>query len=709
MAEQTNMQETVNISSIVNNPINHFDQAINLKIVNTIGLLVKKFSIRNLALLAILLGMESIKKEIINKIPDITKGIYSSLVSWLKILYKQTLKKIIFKMPLVKQTTNEIVNNIETSDEYSNKYDITFSANDVFIKNLYKYLIKTNNPSYTVCEKQMSQEGRDKYKKTILIGDLQCERSNVNIKIDAQFEVNILVNSADKNDFTVVSSKYINYSSIMIENNSANNIFELLPLREFYIDIKQYRNVVDLNDDEYDYDDSFCYVVRRIVSAIHDEYELSCSKWTTSSDIEIILNTAFENESGKESPDMIKIDKHFAFQHTLKIFGVEVDLTDCKYDINRIKYFKDINTNNPKIRQYEFVKQMVTKCAAYNRHPQLKDGLGYELQFESTLVSLRSNDTSKNLKEEWISFLEELNSDSASDLEKNNINIWDMKVKLDKTIIKKGSPKKILNTKNEDGTNAQEIIEAVEEVSETTTSIDFENINSTYKEFSTLYLKEHDDHKLSSTLNNFKHKKCIYKELGLPYKFGVMLYGPPGSGKSSTILAIASYLQKDIYYVDLTNIKTNNDLKTIFNKVNNDVANGGIIVMEDIDVMTNIVHDRALNNYENTDLTLECFLNLLQGSLTKDGSIFIATTNNIDILDPAFIRDGRFDVKLNLSECDHYQMNKIYKKFFSKTIPDKLIKRLPEGTITPATFISKLTPFILSDVNDQDMIEYILK
>lgn len=201
----------------------------------------------------------------------------------------------------------------------------------------------------------------------------------------------------------------------------------------------------------------------------------------------------------------------------------------------------------------------------------------------------------------------------------------------------------------------------------------------------------------------------MYKDLGLPYKFGVMLYGNPGCGKSSAVLAIASYLQKDIYYVDLTNVRTNNDLKDIFNKVNNETVNGGIIVMEDIDVMTNVVHNRALNSYNNTDLTLECFLNLLQGSLTKDGSIFIATTNNIDILDPAFIRDGRFDVKINLSECDHYQMNQIYKKFFDHQIPDHLLEKLPEYEITPATFISKLVPFILSDTDDDYLIESILK
>lgn len=684
------------------NPINHFDQAINIKIVNTIGLLIKKFSVKNLCLLAVLLGMGSIKQEIINMLPNVTKTLYSQFSIWCKFLYR-LVKKNLDKS---KQVTGEL----ETPKEektYSNKFDILFSANNVFIKNLYMMIIR-QAIDVPICENRMSQEGREKYKKQIILGNTTIIRPNLEINIKSQFHIDILAKFSDLNDFDIVRSDYVDYTNVMSERKGMHNIFQLLPMQEFYEDIHKYRECNCLSDEDFYENDSYGTEIMRLITiAVHNKYKLTCLLSITMLDIEIMFNAAFP--CTKNDYNTIRFSDKVNIQKPLKIFGVEVDISSCTskclISCGRISA---INTNNPPNRQYEFVKEMITECFKYNSRPELKDGTSYEVRYNETPISLRSNDNTINLREEWISFLDELNSSVNYENEKNNINIWDMKVVCDKKIITKASPKTIINVKNADGEDEQKIIDAVKEVSQTITTISFENVNSTYKDFSTLYLKEHDDRKLSSTLNTFKYKKSIYKELGLPYKFGVMLYGEPGCGKSSAILAIASYLQKDIYYIDLSNITTNNDLKSIFNKVNSEVSKGGIIVMEDIDVMTNIVHDRALNNYENTDLTLECFLNLLQGSLTKDGSIFITTTNNIDILDPAFIRDGRFDVKINLTACDHYQMNQIYKKFFNRTIPVDLIAKIPESTITPATFISKLTPFILSEVDDKSMVDYIL-
>src|SRR5690606_13471957 len=102
------------------------------------------------------------------------------------------------------------------------------------------------------------------------------------------------------------------------------------------------------------------------------------------------------------------------------------------------------------------------------------------------------------------------------------------------------------------------------------------------------------------------------------------------------------------------------------------------------------------NENENDKLTLECLLNLLQGSLTQNGSIFIVTTNYYEKLDSAFVRDGRFDLTINLNECDHFQMNSIYKKFFNKTIDTNILENLPEYKITPSTFIYSLLPTLLN-------------
>ena len=198
--------------------------------------------------------------------------------------------------------------------------------------------------------------------------------------------------------------------------------------------------------------------------------------------------------------------------------------------------------------------------------------------------------------------------------------------------------------------------------------ISSKQLNEIDKDIDTLYLRKRDKDLLVSCLSQFRDKKDVIRSLGLPNKLNILLYGAAGTGKSTAIQAVATYLKKDIYYVDLKDAVTNADLQMIFEYVNKNVANGGIVVLEDIDAMTDVVLKRTgaekTSNYDQkSKLTLDYFLNVLQGTLTLDDSIFIVTTNHIQHLDPAFYRDGRFDVKIELKFCDAYQMNAIYHRY----------------------------------------------
>ena len=144
-------------------------------------------------------------------------------------------------------------------------------------------------------------------------------------------------------------------------------------------------------------------------------------------------------------------------------------------------------------------------------------------------------------------------------------------------------------------------------------------------------------------------------ELGIPNKLGILLYGEPGCGKTTTIVTIASYFGRDIFYINLKSVSTNDELKMIFDHINTKHSGGGIIVLEDIDAMTTIVNKRVSeDSYEdigttdliettNNSITLEYLLNLLDGTLTYNDSIVIITTNHIEKLDPAIYRAGRID------------------------------------------------------------------
>ncbi len=242
-------------------------------------------------------------------------------------------------------------------------------------------------------------------------------------------------------------------------------------------------------------------------------------------------------------------------------------------------------------------------------------------------------------------------------------------------------------------------------------------INEVYKSLDRLYLSKRDKHKLTNMLHDFRDDKTILEELGLPNKLCVLLYGKPGCGKSSTIDTIGTYLQKDIYNLNLSSVKSNEDLGALWDYVTNKTSNGGCIVMEDIDASTDVVLSRDIQSTNintiqpitpnETPLSLSYFLNILQGSFQRDNSVVIVTTNWIQKLDPAFTRSMRFDVKIDMKPADHDQIIEIFKVFFPKReVPFDIIKSIPEHIFTPAQFIDQFREHIKNtDLTTEELFE----
>lgn len=207
-----------------------------------------------------------------------------------------------------------------------------------------------------------------------------------------------------------------------------------------------------------------------------------------------------------------------------------------------------------------------------------------------------------------------------------------------------------------------------------------------------LYLPEQSMESLVEYLRNFKDHRDRFQTFGFPHRGGIILSGAPGCGKSSTILATATYLQKDIYYLDLGQIKTNLELKLCVDYIRTNSSNGGVIIFEDIDCMNEIVHKRPEHSTEMTSetnitkiteevegpLSLAYLLNVLDGTMAPEDVIFIMTTNHIEKLDKALIRPGRIDLDIELTKCTRVQLQKIYLDLYGKELPTDLLDRFPE-------------------------------
>lgn len=164
----------------------------------------------------------------------------------------------------------------------------------------------------------------------------------------------------------------------------------------------------------------------------------------------------------------------------------------------------------------------------------------------------------------------------------------------------------------------------------------------------------------------FVDSRDWYASVGVPYRRGYLLYGPPGNGKSSMCLAMASDLGLPVYIMSLSAV--NDD--TALNDSLNNMASPSILVIEDIDCV-GVQVDRdagplAIGNPNagpRRGITLAGLLGAIDGVGASEGRILIVTTNNRDALDPALIRSGRIDVQVLIENADVEQVRKMADRF----------------------------------------------
>ncbi|KAL4577661.1 hypothetical protein LXL04_013772 [Taraxacum kok-saghyz] len=224
--------------------------------------------------------------------------------------------------------------------------------------------------------------------------------------------------------------------------------------------------------------------------------------------------------------------------------------------------------------------------------------------------------------------------------------------------------------------------------------------------FSTLAMETDVKEKVMKDLDRFIQRKEFYRKVGKAWKRGYLLYGPPGTGKSSLIAAMANYLNFDIYDLELTDVKSNADLRRLLVAT----ANRSILVVEDIDCSVEL-HNRAVaqaaklsaltnqwrGSYPSEDrkVTLSGFLNFIDGlwSSCGDERIIIFTTNRKDKLDPALLRPGRMDVHINMSYCTPCGLRLLASNYHGITehhLFEEIEDLIREVEITPAEVAEQL-------------------
>jgi len=151
-----------------------------------------------------------------------------------------------------------------------------------------------------------------------------------------------------------------------------------------------------------------------------------------------------------------------------------------------------------------------------------------------------------------------------------------------------------------------------------------------------------------------------YRERGIPYRRGYLFHGVPGTGKSSTALALASSLRIPLCVLNPSSIENDREFSAAIKE-----APFGIILIEDIDSFFS-ERARTTNSEESGGggPTFSGILNTLDGVTAPEGRILILTTNHADALDPALIRPGRIDRKVEFSEATYDMVERMHTRFF---------------------------------------------
>uniref|UniRef100_A0A8R7QU56 AAA+ ATPase domain-containing protein n=2 Tax=Triticum urartu TaxID=4572 RepID=A0A8R7QU56_TRIUA len=218
--------------------------------------------------------------------------------------------------------------------------------------------------------------------------------------------------------------------------------------------------------------------------------------------------------------------------------------------------------------------------------------------------------------------------------------------------------------------------------------------------FSTLAMDPTRKQEILDDLQMFRDSRDYYASIGKTWKRGYLLFGPPGTGKSTMIAAMANFLDYDVYDLELTSVKSNTELKRLFIRT----KGKSIIVIEDIDCSIDLTGKRS--NKKKTDdgekdkeskVTLSGVLNFIDGLWSACGGerIIVFTTNHKENLDPALIRRGRMDMHIEMSYCCFESFKVLAKNYLGVEehyMFSEIRQLLGEVNISPADVAENLMP-----------------
>ncbi|WP_334121620.1 proteasome ATPase [Glutamicibacter sp.] len=223
----------------------------------------------------------------------------------------------------------------------------------------------------------------------------------------------------------------------------------------------------------------------------------------------------------------------------------------------------------------------------------------------------------------------------------------------------------------------------------------------------------------------FTHPE-LYREHGLSAPKGILLYGPPGCGKTLIAKAVAHSLAQRVverregtstrsYFLNIKGPElldkyvgeTERHIRLIFARAREKALHGDPVVVF-FDEMEALFRTRGTGVSSDVETTIvPQLLAEIDGVERLDNVIVIGASNREDMIDPAILRPGRLDVKIKIRRPDAQGATEIFSKYLTTELPlheqelaadagnaEATIRRMIDSTVAAMYSTERINEFL---------------